>query len=184
MQNTDKNGNQIQLFVGFNVGNEMIKALDVKNVNLPKTAVKYPEGHKLAGQQRKNKKGKLMFRAAQNYTAVSFLPTVARDGKPSIATQTKLAGQDLFTFEKDAQRAVDLGFLAAVTEMLSTGKYNLSRARLNNKSGALSSTLKPKKEHLVPVITEQEAMKFVADQFGISVEKLASMKPATMTPKS
>lgn len=184
MQNTDKNGNQIQLFVGFNVGNEMVKALDVKNVNLPKTAVKYPEGHKKAGQQMVNKKGKLVFRAAQNFTSIAVLPSVAREGKPSIATQTKLAGQDLLSFERDAQREVNMGFLAAVTELVTSGKYNLARARLNNKSGALSSTLKPKKEHLVPVITEQEAMKFVADQFGISVEKLQAMKPATLTAKS
>ena len=166
--------------VGFNVGNEMVKALDVKNVNLPKTARTYPEGHKKAGEVIV-KNGKTQYRGAQNFTSIAVLPSVAKDGKESIATRTKLAGQDLLQFEKDAQREVSLGFLAAVTELISSGKYNLSRARLNNKSGALSSTLKPKKEHLVPVITEQEAMKFVADQFGISVEKLASMKPATVT---
>jgi hypothetical protein len=109
---------------------------------------------------------------------------VAKEGSESLATRTNLVGQNLLAFERDAQREVSLGFLAAITELISSGKYDLSRARLNNKSGALSSTLKPKKEHLVPVITLQEALKFVADSYGISVEKLASMKPATVTPKS
>lgn len=174
---TDK---QIQLFVGFNVGNEMVKALDVKNVNLPKTARTYPEGHKKAGQAMVNKKGKAMFRPAQNFTSIAVLPSVAKDGKESLTTRTKLVGQDLLSFERDAQREVSLSFLAAVTDLLVSGKYNLSRARLNNKSGALSSTLKPKKEHLVAVISETEALKFVADKFGISVDELAAMKPAVV----
>lgn len=168
--------NQIQLFVGFNVGNEMVKALNVRNVNLPKTARVDDTGKPIL-----NKKGKPSFRPAQNYTSVAILPSVAKDGEESIATRTKLVGQDLMVFERDAERAVSLSFLAAVTELLSSGKYNLSRARLNNKSGALSSTLKPKKEQLVSVISETEAMKFVADSFGISVEKLAAMKPASVT---
>jgi hypothetical protein len=180
----DTNSNQVQLFVGFNVGNEMAKALEVKHVNVPKSAVLYPEGHKKEGQAKLNKKGKPMFKAAQNFTSIAVLPSVAREGKPSIHTQTGLVAQDLLAFERDAQREVSLSFLSAVTELIQSGKYDLSRARLNNKSGALSSTLKPKKEHLVPVITEQEAMKFVAESFGISIEKLQAMKPATVTPKS
>ncbi len=84
--------------VGFNVGNEMVKALDVKNVNLPKTARTYPEGHKKAGEVIV-KNGKTQYRGAQNFTSIAVLPSVAKDGKESIATRTKLAGQDLLQFE-------------------------------------------------------------------------------------
>lgn len=173
--------NQIQLFVGFNVGSELVKALDVVNVKLPKTAVVFPEGHKKVGQQRKNKKGKLMFRGSKDYTEIRVLPATAGEDKPSIAVKTGLVGQDLFTFERDAKREASLQYLAAVTQMLSSGDYNLSRCRLNNKNKVLSSTLKPNKELLLPVITEQQAMDVVAKSLGITVEALAAMKPATAT---
>jgi len=164
---TDK----VDLFRGFSVDVSSKGALGHRHVVKEAQPVLHESGKK-KGQPVLKKNGEAKMTAPQDYTVVSMLNLEAAKGKPSIKTNTGLSGQDLFDFEAQAQRDANLAFLVMVTEAIQSGTYDFRRARVNNRNGVISSTMRPARERLIQVVSEEQALKVL----GITKEQYDAIK--------
>lgn len=167
----------VELFKGFNIGQNVSKALNAVHTVKEATPVVVKSG-KNKGKPVLKKNGEQKMKPSQDYTVVRFLPLEASADKPSIKANTGLTGQALFTFEADAQTEANLAYLAFMVETMKSGQYDFRSARRNNKNGVITSSIRPSKERVIAAMTEEQALKTL----GMTKEQYDSIKAKLAKP--
>jgi len=120
---------QVELFKGVSVSDAVAKAFAVTN--------------------KVSKNG--------NRTVVACLPRKSKT-KDDLADASGFKGQELMAFEAQARKELAESWLKQVSGLIMTGDYTFGRCSLNNKNGAITTTLR-RATMRVAVVTTEAALK-------------------------